>query len=74
MAVNNEIILGNEIMRKVAEALGVDFDHTRRIILDWKTQSPIVAYVEMYGTDRFYEINFADLSKATEVKLNTEEQ
>ena len=54
-----KIIDGQDIGLRIAEALGLE--HTRRIILDIGIDQPAVIYVEFYGDERLYNIDFSGL-------------
>lgn len=51
-----KIITGNDLGIRVAKALGLE--KARRIILDMRTDKACLVYVEMFGDDRLYEIDF----------------
>jgi len=46
----------NQFATACVEALGINPNEVRRIIIDMNASSAMVVYVEMYGTDRFYNI------------------
>jgi hypothetical protein len=59
------IIAGKEIGIKISEALGIDPDRTRRIVLDIGIEGPIVAYVELLGDRRLLQVDWTGLHGAT---------
>ena len=61
------IISGHDIASRIAEALGLQ--HTRRIILDIGMEQAATVYVEFFGDERLYDIDFSGLKM--EIKENT---
>ena len=55
----HKLIHGHDIAVKIAEALGLE--HTRRIILDIGFERPAYIYVEFFGDERLYNIDFSEL-------------
>lgn len=54
---SNTIMRGSELLEKVCEAVGVDFQKTRRIVLDIPFDDWVAVYVEMIGDERLLEIS-----------------
>ena len=53
------IISGHDLASKIAEAL--DLKHTTRIILDIGMDRAAYVYVEFFGDERLYDIDFSGL-------------
>lgn len=60
-----KVIDGFDLGSKIAKAL--DLKHTRRIILDVGMDEAVYLYVEFFGDERLYDIDFNDL------KINIDE-
>ncbi len=59
MATDDRVVRGSRLIEQLAAVLGVDGRMTRRIVLDVDVRNPITAYVELYGTDKLLQINWA---------------
>ena len=53
------LISSMETSIKICEALGLDSNMVRRIVLDFNLQSPVIAYIEMYGDKRLLDIQWS---------------
>jgi len=67
-----EIGLGNDLLGKVAEALEINPDLVRRIVLDIERHLLIVAYVEQYVSDKVFEIDWSGLAGGAIVREHVE--
>jgi len=52
------IIRSDEVTVEVCKALGLDPGKVRRVVLDLNINEPLTAYVEMYGDERFLDIQW----------------
>lgn len=52
---------GDKLGRVLCEALGLDPDMTKRIVLDVPSGGPVVAYVEQYASSMVFEIDWSAL-------------
>lgn len=67
------IVVANlDVGKTICNALGVDSDMVRRIIIDINIEYPVVAYVEMYGSEKILDINWDMLKGATVNVLDKE--
>lgn len=53
----SEIIHAREFLRKVCEAVSVDFSTVRRVVLDIPFDNYVTVYVEQLGTNKLLEID-----------------
>lgn len=53
-------ITGKALIDALREALGIDTPYVQRIVLDVTVRDKVVAYVEIEGTTRLVEINWAE--------------
>ena len=49
---------------KIAPILGLESQAVRRVIIDLQVGHAVKVYVEMYGDDRLFNIDWADLKDA----------
>jgi hypothetical protein len=63
------VALGGDLMVAIANAIGVDGQKCRRIVLDAPYDGPVVVYVEMLTDTRILEFNWKGELKDTEVKF-----
>jgi len=56
MAVISDIQIGDTLVERICEALDIDANMTRRIILDFQMDTPVIAYIEMYGSNAMCDI------------------
>ena len=54
----------NAFSLSVVRALGLEPANVRRIVLDMGVDRTMMAYIEMYGSDKFIEINVPDFIEA----------
>ena len=64
----------NDFTVACIRAAGLDPSEVRRIIIDMGVDAPMMIYVEMYGTDRFYKISPPDLTSAKIEILSAEKK
>lgn len=62
------VILGNKLKVGLAEALGLVPDSVHRIILDVPSDNITMAYVEMYGGNKLYEIEWGEHGGVVEIE------
>ena len=55
----HKIITSHDLASKIAETLGLK--HTRRIILDFGLDAAVMVYVEFFGDERLYDIDFSGM-------------
>lgn len=55
----SSITTGQPFGARVAKALGLE--GTRRIIIDIPLEGAVIVYVEMYGTEKLYDIQWSDI-------------
>jgi len=52
------IFRSDEVAVGICKALGISPDRVRRVVLDCDISEPLKAYVEMYGDERFLNIQW----------------
>jgi len=62
-------IVADDLAVKVCEALGLNADDIWRVIIDLKIGEAAIAYVEMLGTNRLFDVQWDSLNGA---KIATE--
>lgn len=63
------VAMGGDLMAAIANAIGVDGQKCRRIVLDAPYDGAVVVYVEMLTDTRILELNWTGELKDTEVKF-----
>ena len=58
------VIRADSLFDKIAPALGLESCAVRRIIIDLNVREAVQVYVEMYGDDRLFNIDWAELKDA----------
>lgn len=59
----------DELAREVCKALDIDPCLTRRIILDFPYEGPVLAYVEMYASNKILKVDWAAGLSCAEIKV-----
>lgn len=55
-----KFVMGTAFVQKWAEALGLDPEECRRVVIDAKVSDVLVIYVEKLGTERMLQIEPPD--------------
>lgn len=74
MATDNRVLTGDKLIEQIASVLGVNGRLCRRIVLDINIHRPVTAYVEMFGSDKMLEINWAGELQGTTLKIVDEDK
>jgi hypothetical protein len=65
-----KIIAGTDFLRTICDAINVDFNAVRRVVLDVSYNEAVFIYVEQLGTDKLLNINMqSDGIKLSEISV-----
>lgn len=62
------IVINAEVLCKIADALGIEKEHLRRIVIDLPYNDVPVIYTEQLGDRRLLEIGWAEFKDKMQVK------
>ncbi len=63
-----DVISGKDFLNQICEAIDINPDNVRRVVLDIKYNDVITVYVEQLGTDKLLNINMnSDGIKLSEI-------
>jgi len=62
-----DIVLGNELLKQICEKIGIDYNLTRRVVLDIPYDDVVTVYVEKLGTKALLDIDLQSDIKIVEV-------
>lgn len=52
------VLLGKVLLEPLCAALGIEFSHVRRIVLDVSFDAVVIAYIEQFGDERLLKIDW----------------